>query len=293
MSIIQAIEQTENNAKSISASVTQIRFNEHTLLKIDHPKCQAAISLQGAHLLYWQPVNTPTPVIWLSNKTLFKKGTAIRGGIPICWPWFANVSSPSHGFARIVDWQMSQVTETAEGVEIVFTLRNNQDTQQYWPHAFELTMTFKLGTNCEAHLSCSGDFEATSALHTYFGVDDISSVTISGLGDNYHEKLSTVNPPKVIGQMTFDQEVDRIYSAAMPETLITDSHRTIKVSHINNSDVVVWNPWVERAQAMNDLDDDSYQHFVCVETCRVTKPIQSTSTEKTHFALKVEVTASS
>lgn len=293
MSIIQAIEQTKDNAIPINTSVTQIRFQEHTLLKIDHPKCQAAISLQGAHLLYWQPSNTPTPVIWLSDKTLFKKSTAIRGGIPICWPWFANVSSPSHGFARIVDWQICQVTETPEGVEITLTLCNNQDTQQYWPHTFELTMTFKLGSSCEAHLSCRGDFEATSALHTYFGVNDISSVTISGLGDSYHEKLSTVNPPKVIGQMTFDQEVDRIYSEAKPETLIEDNDRIIKVTHINNSDVVVWNPWSERAQAMNDLDDDSYHHFVCVETCRVTKPIQSNSTQETHYALKVEVTASS
>lgn len=289
MSLIQTIQNSHNNEKHISKNITEISYDEHSLLVIKHPQCNAAISLQGAHLLYWQPTTEQIPAIWLSDKALFKKEIPIRGGIPICWPWFSNGGTPMHGFARIVDWQLTSVNESDDGVDLVLSLTNNEQTNQYWPHIFNLAIKFHIGKTFKAELTCSGEFEATSALHTYFGISDIAAITVTGLGQTYHEKLSTANEPKVIGQMTFNQEVDRIYKEPESITLIKDNNRTIKITHHNNSDIVVWNPWVERAKAMTDLADDSYHHFVCVETSRINKPIKSKANEKSAYSLEIEI----
>lgn len=289
MSIIETIQDSNNNEKYISKTIKQISYDEHSLLVIKHPQCNAAISLQGAHLLYWQPTTEQIPAIWLSDKTLFKKAISIRGGIPICWPWFSNAGTPSHGFARIVDWQLTSVNESDDGVELVLSLTNNEQTQQYWPHTFNLTIKLHIGKICKVELACSGNFEATSALHTYFGISDIADITVTGLGQTYHEKLPSPNEPKVIGQMTFNQEVDRIYKEPESVTLIKDTNRTIQITHHNNSDVVVWNPWVERSKAIADLADDSYHNFVCVETCRINKPIKSTAKEMSTYSLEIEI----
>lgn len=289
MSIINAIQNTHENEKVISKSIFQIQFEEHTLLKINHPTCEAAVSLQGAHLLYWKPSGETLPVVWLSEKTFFKKEIAIRGGIPICWPWFSNVGTPSHGFARIVDWELSSFSENTTGVELVLSLKNNNDTKKYWPHTFTLELKLHLGNTCKAELSCSGDFEITSALHTYFGIDDILAINVTGLGESYLEKLPTPNEPKVIGEVTFDQEVDRVYKTPEAVSLIKDTYRTIKISHHNHSDVVTWNPWIEKSKSITDLADDSYHQFVCVETCRINKPIKSTAQKQSTYSVEIEV----
>lgn len=289
MSIIQSIQDCHHQLKSVSKHINQVHYDEHQLLVIAHPLCQAAISLQGAHLLYWQPTNEDIPVVWLSEKALFKKGKAIRGGMPVCWPWFGNTLTPAHGFARTTDWHLKNVAETEEGVELVLSLRENDTTLQVWPHKFDLEMKFQLGKTCKAELMCRGDFSATSALHTYYGVSDINSIRVDGLGDNYVEKLSTVNLPKVTGEMTFNQEVDRIYTHPASVNHIIDGHRKIKINHFSHSDVVVWNPWADKSKAMNDLEDNSYQYFVCVETCRIHHPIMLTEQQFAHYGVEISI----
>lgn len=289
MSIIKKIQASKNNEITISNSIKQISYGEHNIILINHPTCQAAVSLQGAHLLYWQPSGEKTPVIWLSEEALFKKQTPIRGGIPICWPWFGKNGDPMHGFARIVDWQLVSHKETADGIDLVLHLQSNEQTKKYWSKEFNLELSLHVGKTCSAELSSQGDFEATTALHSYFGVTDITSVVVSGLGQEYIERLAKENKPKVDGQMTFNQEVDRIYTQPENITLIKDANRTIKLTHINHSDIVTWNPWIEKAKATQDLADDSYHHFVCVETCRINKPIKSNSQQKTSYGLKIEI----
>jgi len=243
MPIIQTIKNTHDNQKTISKSVYQTTYDEHTILVITHPLSSAAISLQGAHLLYWQPKESSKPIIWLSENTLFKKGTAIRGGIPICWPWFGKVAEPAHGFARITEWQLVSCSENEDGVDILLSLKDDEQTRQHWPHTFELTLKLHLGQNCQLELASQGDFKATAALHSYFGISDISAITVSGLGDSYEERLTTINEPKVAGEMTFDQTVDRVYTHPQSISLIKDKDQTIKITHINHSDVVTWTPW--------------------------------------------------
>lgn len=289
MSISKDILDSSLSGYLISSSVIQSNFNELPILIIKHKTCTAAISLQGAHLLFWQPSIELTPVIWISEKNFFKKGKAIRGGIPICWPWFGQLGNPSHGFARIVDWTLESCQENDNGVDLILSLTNNQQTSSFFSKPFNISLNLHLGNTCEVGLSCMGDFEATSALHTYFGIDNIDHVVVKGLGKYYQDHLSVENKPRTVGELTFNQEVDRIYTCADKQIIITDGNRTIQLTNINSSDVVTWNPWSEKAKAMEDFGDDEYKSMVCIETACINKLLTLSSTHKTTYGLKLEL----
>ena len=289
MNIYKQILASTTESKLLSSSVKQTKFGELPILVIQHKSCCAAISLQGAHLLFWQPSTEQTPVIWLSKQSKFEKGIAIRGGVPICWPWFGPLGKPSHGFARIVEWTLDSCNEDDDGVDLVLVLSNNQQTKPYFDKTFNVSLKIHLGKTCEVDLSCSGDFEATSALHTYFGIDNISHVVVNGLGDTYQDRLTVENKPVTVGQMTFNQEVDRIYTNANTEITISDNIRNIKLTTTNASDVVTWNPWIDKAKAMADFGDDEYQSMVCVEAGRINKPLKLSLNEQSTYGFKIEL----
>jgi glucose-6-phosphate 1-epimerase len=289
MSIIKQILESHASSSSLSASVNQSIFGELPILVIKHKTCLAAVSLQGGHLLFWQPSTESTPVIWLSQKANFKKETAIRGGVPVCWPWFGKSGVPAHGFARLVEWRLDSCKEDNNGVDLTLSLTNNQQTESFFTKPFHAWLTIHVGQTCEVTLSCQGDFDATSALHTYFGINNINDVTVKGLGDSYQESLSIENKPPISGQLTFNQEVDRVYTNVDDSITITDGKRTIKLTNVNASDIVTWNPWVDKAKAMADFADEEYQSMVCVETCRINKPLKLSSTQQSAYGFKIEL----
>ncbi|MDF7667166.1 D-hexose-6-phosphate mutarotase [Orbaceae bacterium ESL0727] len=289
MSIIQTLLETKKTGKPLSASVSQSTFGELPILVITHNTCHAAVSLQGAQLLFWQPTRQATPVIWLSDKAIFKKGTPVRGGVPVCWPWFGKVNDPMHGFARIVEWQLTSVQEDDNGVDLTLSLTNTAQTSHYFSKPFSLSLAIHVGKTCQISLSCLGDFEATSALHTYFAVDNIENVIVSGLSDDYLEKTATENRPKVAGQLTIDREVDRVYADAEDIITINDKKRIIKITNYNANDVVTWNSWIDKVKTIADLDNDSYKIMLCVETGRINRPLRLSPTEKTTYGFKIDV----
>lgn len=289
MSIFKDILNNSVSEKSISPSVQQTTFGELPILVIKHKICSAAVSLQGAHLLFWQPITESTPVIWLSQKAIFKHGKAIRGGVPVCWPWFGKLGDPMHGFARIVEWTLDSCKEDENGVELVLSLTNNQQTQAFFTKPFNVWLTIHLGKTCQITLSCQGDFEATSALHTYFGVNNIANVVVKGLGKTYEERLAVVNKPAIEGQLTFNQEVDRIYNNANKIITISDGDRTIQLTNTEASDVVTWNPWIDKSKSMADFADEEYQSMVCVETACINKPLKLSMMQKTTYGFKIEL----
>lgn len=289
MSIVKQILDSQASGASLSASVNQSTFGELPVLVIKHKTCSAAVSLQGAHLLFWQPSTETTPVIWLSKKANFKKEVAIRGGVPVCWPWFGKLGDPMHGFARLVEWKLDSCKEDNKGVDLTLSLTNNQQTERFFTKPFHVWLTIHVGQTCEVTLSCQGDFEATSALHTYLGINNIHDVIVKGLGDSYQERLPVENKPAIQGQLTVNQEVDRIYTNADDVITIADGKRTIKLTNVNASDVVTWNPWIDKAKAMADFADEEYQSMVCVESCRINKPLKLTATQKSAYGFKIEV----
>ncbi len=289
MNIYKQILTSTTESKLLNSSVRQIKFGELPILVIQHNRCCAAVSLQGAHLLFWQPSTEQTPVIWLSKQSKFEKGVAIRGGVPVCWPWFGASRTPSHGFARLVQWTLDSCNEDDNGVNLVLVLSQNQQTKSYFDKPFNVSLKIHLGKTCEVTLNCTGDFEATSALHTYFSIDNISHVIVKGLGETYQERLVVENKPVTVGHMTFNQEVDRIYTNANTEITINDNVRTVKLTTTDASDVVTWNPWIDKSKAMSDFGDEEYRYMVCVEAGRINKPLKLSLNKQSTYGFKIEL----
>ena len=274
--------------KQITPAISQRQIDELPVLVITHPKLRAAITLQGAHLVAWQPEGEE-PIIWLSKETAFKPGVAIRGGVPICWPWFGPAGKPSHGFARNLAWELTSHSENEQGVKLALTLKDSAETRELWPHAFTLTAKFTLGETCHIELESTGDFDTTSALHAYFNIGDIDKVKVTGLGQPFIDKVNGGKASELQGDLTFNGQVDRIFTQPQPTSLIVDSalNRTLVVEHHHNSDVIAWNPGVELSTSMKDMADDSYKTMVCVETGCVTQAQTSTASKPAKLAVTI------
>lgn len=273
-------------AKSIiSENVKIIEINKLPMLVVSHRYCQAVIALQGGQLLLWQP-SEQKPVIWLSENAIFDKNVAIRGGIPICWPWFGKIKSPPHGFVRTEIWSLLSCKESQEQISICLNLASNT----LWDYPFDLTVTFKLGSRCFIELDAKGDFSTTAALHSYFYVQNITDTVISGVGKNYEDRLlSTSSSDDNNDKLMINQEVDRIYTTPQQVTTIDDKvlRRRIKLTHYGASDVVVWNPW-QSAQMIEDMSAEGYKSMLCVETAKINQPLISTPTSSAKLGLQIE-----
>ena len=261
--------------EQLSVHVSVRRIGGLPVIVVDHPRVRAAVALQGAHLVAWQPAGEE-PVIWLSEATAFEAGVAIRGGVPICWPWFGPAGKPSHGFARTSTFELDSHSENEQGAELALRLRSDESTKALWPHEFELLVRFTLGQTCEITLQAHGDFESTGALHSYFNVGDIGGITVSGLGVPYVDKVLETDG-RQDGALAFPGRIDRVYTAPDEVSRIEDPalNRRVEIRHHHNSDVVAWNPGPELSASMADLTDDGYRQFVCVETARVSAPMTS------------------
>lgn len=261
--------------EQITPAISVRQQDQLEVIVIEHAQVRAAVALQGAHLLSWQPKGAEQ-VLWLSDNTPFKTGVALRGGVPVCWPWFGpakEASLPSHGFVRNLPWVLSAHNEDAEGVVLTFELKSSEETLKLWPHEFTLYARFKLTKTCEIELEAHGDFEVTSALHSYFTVGDIAEVNVSGLGQVYIDKvLGGTKDELADGIQTFPDRTDRVYLSPEECSIIHDAslQRRINVVHHHHHNVVAWNPGSALSVSMSDLPDEGYKTFVCVETACVT-----------------------
>lgn len=275
--------------------VLSLRKNDELgVIVIDHPQVRASVALQGAHLLSWKPA-AEEEVLWLSDNTPFKQGKALRGGVPVCWPWFGpaeNPDLPAHGFARNLPWTLSAHNEDASGVSLTFELQSNDETRKLWPHDFTLYARYRLGKTCEMELEAHGEFETTAALHTYFNVGDIGQVKVSGLGNPFIDKvLGGAEGRLTDGVQTFPDRTDRLYLAADDCSVIHDPSlkRSINVVHHHQSNVVGWNPGPALSVSMGDMPNDGYKTFVCVETACVTTSQKASTDSPSRLAATLSV----
>ena len=254
-----------------------ISASQQTFFQIENGACSASIFLQGAHLAHWQPHHTAEPVIWLSKEAIFKQGVAIRGGIPICWPWFGDMEGEaSHGFARNLDWDLIK-SESHENLdELHFLLRSSAETKKIRPWDFDLIIIFKLGKSLEVSLTTknlgSESFEITQAIHTYFQVGEVSKISLTGLdGCYYKDKTKNGAIAQHFGPFRFSQEHNNIFSSNGPiEIFDEELNRKISIVKSEDSlDTVIWNPYIERSKAFKDMADDGYKTMVCVEAGNV------------------------
>ncbi len=234
-----------------------------TVLEIETEDAVAQLTPYGAHILSYRPFDTEDDILWVSENSEFRPGKAIRGGIPVCWPWFGKAAVPAHGLGRINLWEMSQVTEEADGsASVFFTL-----------FLEEMNLKARLDVNIGKALTvqlttenCSGtELKLTEALHTYFTVGDVRAAAVTGLdGCSYLEFGETKTQQ---GEIRFTQETDRIYQAGRRIAVIDDPvlDRQIVVERFGSDTAVVWNPWTEKAAAMADFGDEEYPQMLCIE----------------------------
>jgi glucose-6-phosphate 1-epimerase len=235
-------------------------------------QCSAQFFLQGAHVTHFQPSHTVEPILFMSQEAIFEPSRPIRGGIPICFPWFSahptDPSLPAHGWARILPWQVSSARQTQTTVEVTLTL--NQDSWQ-------LTYQLQFGATLQACLAVTNKastlrtFEV--ALHTYFQIGAIEQTKISGgLSElPYYDQLDASTHPPQAEAIYFQAETDRIYHGSATKIHLHDqaNERIIDLSSSHSQSTIVWNPWIAKSKRMSDFGDQEYLRMCCIETANV------------------------
>jgi D-hexose-6-phosphate mutarotase len=264
-----------------------------TRLVMSLPTGDAHVYLYGAHVTHYQPTGQP-PVFFMGSKAFFQQGKAIRGGIPICWPWFGprtGDTSQMHGFVRTRMWDVAEVKRSGDAVRAVLKLASSEETRAIWPHDFELRFTVTLGsqltTELEVRNTSSGEFKFEEALHTYFNVADVKQITIEGLvGSTYIDKVGPPPERKVDNENDLHLKglTDRVYVNAPQTCTIEDPvlKRRIAIAKDNSDSTVVWNPWLDRIGTFADLSLEDWHKFVCVESCNAKDNAVTLSAGQTH-----------
>jgi len=293
------IEQL-NDQFAIDEGAHQLRFingkGDIPIVEIENKQAAASISLQGAHLLSWIPAGEGD-VIWLSDQARYAMGQSIRGGIPICWPWFGahetNTAYPAHGFARTCYWQVDSTKALSSGeTEVTFKLdtRTIGDRQAMWPWATCAEYRLVIGKDLTLELTTINNSEQVinlgQALHTYFNVGDIQNTGIYGLEDKtYLDKTDHFKPKNQQGPISVDKEVDRVYLQTADDVIIDNKKRKIRITKQGSQSTVVWNPWKTVAEKMGDLGVDGYLKMLCVESANAAEDIVSIQPGERHTLL--------
>jgi glucose-6-phosphate 1-epimerase len=241
----------------------------------------AQVALQGGQLLAWQP-RGHAPVIWLSPMERLASPPdnpkPVRGGTPVCWPWFAShprdAAKPAHGFLRSRLWTLDAAEAGTDRIRVRLSTVTRDADRAMWPHAAHVALTVTLGSTLGLALETrnigSDEFALTQALHTYFAVGDIAQVTVEGFdGQTYIDKLDGNARKRQTGPIGFAAEVDRIYDAHAASAVIVDPglKRRIEITKTGSRSSVVWNPWTAKAARLGDMGPDGWRRMVCVETC--------------------------
>ncbi len=272
--------------------------------EVQNDHATATISMYGGQVLAYQPHGT-APVLWASKHSYYQPGKAIRGGIPVCWPWFGphptDSELPAHGFVRTSQWAISGTRAAADGAtEVRLELSDAEQTRALWPHSFHLELIVVVGPVLSVELVVRNTGEQqltyTGALHSYFTVSDITNIAIDGLdGVQYIDQLQP--GPRFIqkGAIAISSETDRIYLDTAGTCVIEDAGlgRRISIGKAGSRSTVVWNPWVAKAQRMRDFGDEEYREMVCIETTnaaddRVTVPEGGTSRLQATIAVELD-----
>lgn len=271
----------------------QVKRGQLDCLAIRHPLFQADILLQGAQLIYFRPTDDPQPWLWLSRQAEYIPGQAVRGGIPVCWPWFGQAdknpaevqqhindisSASAHGFARQQIWQLKQLQEKCDQVRLTLELES-QHSEQWRGHArASLCFTLRrerLEVALTSHNLSDKTLHISQALHSYLPTGDIRNSYIRGLEQcAYRDALQLQDGDwrlcRQRGAVSFAAETDRIYflPQARPVRLQTPARQWLLSSHGSRS-CVVWNPWIDKSRRLSQFADDDYQRMLCIETANV------------------------
>lgn len=255
------------------------------LIKVSNEYAEATICIYAGQVLSFKPVGQTEDVMFLSSQAYYQTGKAIKGGTPICWPWFGSdpedKGRASHGFVRNRLWQIRDVISTQDGAtQVTMGLMDTPETRAIWNYSFDFAIVITVGRvltiKLVTHNTGSESFAITQALHTYFKIGDINQVTVLGLEDKtYLDKVDHGQQKTQSGAITFSGECDRIYLDVPVQLTIADQalNRQIIVTATNSKTAIVWNPGADISASMADLGDRDFEHFVCVETANAANEI--------------------
>jgi len=237
----------------------------------------ATISIYGAQVLSFRP-NGQEDLLWVSPKSYYEAGKPIRGGIPICWPWFgahpSDHNKPAHGFSRISFWHLRSVQALSfDEIRIRMTLSEYDTTPDLFGYRFNAEIIFTIGKSLNVELRIENiderEFQFTEALYTYFNISDIRHISIDGLDRiTYIDAVDQFSRKVQYGPIRFDEVVNRVYLHTSTDCLLQDElfSRAIRVQKTGSFSTVVWNPGELLSEIVADMEPDSYRRMVCIET---------------------------
>ncbi|MDU8428539.1 D-hexose-6-phosphate mutarotase [Pseudomonas syringae pv. actinidifoliorum] len=283
--------------------VESVQYDELNCWRIRHGEAELLVAQQGAHILSYQVAGQP-PLVWLNEEAAFKKGKAIRAGMPICWPWFGNLernpqsvqamrdsSEPAkaHGEVRALDWQLLGIGADGDALLVEFVLPEAEGHLPGWPHNVALKLSIRLDHALNVSLvsyNCGAEpVTFSQALHTYFAVSDVRQVSVEGLdGLRYIETLANWEEREQTGDLTFTGETDRIYQDTPGVLSIVDPEwqRRIHIRSTGSKSAILWNPWIEKTGKFTDMAADGWQRMVCVETANVLEDVVTLAPDQMH-----------
>ncbi|MEO1341579.1 MAG: D-hexose-6-phosphate mutarotase [Cyanobacteria bacterium J06635_13] len=255
------------------------------VIEVNNEYAEAKISVYAGQVLSFKPVGQAEDVMFLSSQAYYQAGKAIKGGTPICWPWFGPdpeaKGRANHGFVRNRLWEVQEVVSTQDGAtKVTLGLSDTEETRGIWDYSFKFAIAITVGKVLTVALitqnTDSKPFEITQAMHTYFRIGDIKQVSVLGLADkSYLDKVDGGKEKTQSGDVTFTEECDRIYLDVPSQLTVDDRawNRKIVVSATNSKTAIVWNPGAEISANMADLGDRDYENFVCVETANAANEV--------------------
>lgn len=264
---------------------------ELTRCRISNEQAEAEIYLHGAHVTHFQPKGLE-PVLWMSSEAVFHPAKAIRGGIPICWPWFGQNAEqpdfPQHGFARINEWNVRAVLESDEATDILLGLTPHEGTREYLDGSYDARYRISIGESLTVEMSVTNTgehdlVEIGCALHTYFSVSAIENIHIDGLvGHEFLDQLTGSRSTET-DLIRFREEFDRVYFGSPEKITLQDGkERSLSITSNGSKSTVIWNPWVDKSQRMGDFPDDGFQKMVCIESANAYDDTRTIGPGETH-----------
>jgi glucose-6-phosphate 1-epimerase len=270
----------ELNERFAIAGVALITAGNNGLprVSVSGPAATAEVYLHGAHLTSWRPAGAEE-VIFLSKQSQWVSGRAIRGGIPVCFPWFRNKAddprAPAHGFVRTKEWQLDSVERLGDAVMVSLSTSSDEGTRAWWPYDFQLMHHLTIGAELRQELvvknSGNKALRFEEALHTYYRVGGADAVRISGLdGVAYLDNMDDNREKRQQGDIAFTAQTDRAYVDTAHAVEIMDPilRRRIRLEKQESRTTVVWNPWSTGAQSLADLGDE-WRTMACVEASNI------------------------
>ena len=254
--------------------------NDLPKIRVTTRAATAEVYLHGAQITSWRPSGTTEDVLFLSTQSLFESGKAIRGGIPVCWPWFRakadNPAAPSHGVVRTKAWDLESVTHDADEVTVTLSIENTAETEKLWPYTFHLQLRITIGATLQLELTATNtgnaSFTFEEALHTYFHVSSIDAIKVTGLANTpYLDNTDDNREHTSATELLFAGPTDNAYLDTTTSLDLVDPgfRRTVCTHKIHSAATVAWNPWQTAAAKLPDLGNDEWTRMACVEAANI------------------------